>query len=149
SIYERIPLAVLVSGRSISAAEVLAAALQDNARAIVIGTSTYGKGTAQRIVPLANGGELWVTSSYMRASAGYLLQHHGVVPDVCTRPAGGDRAASLERYGRLMTRPRASLSEDEWTELRQLCPPSAIRLGVDDELVLAKQLLRRQAVPPH
>jgi carboxyl-terminal processing protease len=148
SIYEAIPLAVLVSGRSISAAEVLAAALQDNSRAVVIGTSTFGKGTAQRIVPLANGGELWVTSSYMRAPAGYLLHHHGVVPDVCTRPATGDRAASLERLGLLMTRSRASLSDAEWAELRRLCPPSPIRLGVDSELILAKQLLRRQASLP-
>lgn len=145
TIYETIPLAVLVSGRSVSAAEVLAAALQDNARAVVIGTSTFGKGTAQRIMPLANGGELWVTSSYMRAAAGYLLQHHGVIPDVCTRPAGSDHAASLERLGMLITRPRASLSEAEWTELRRLCPPSPVRFGIDGDLIVAKHLLRRQA----
>ena len=145
SIYETIPLAVLVSGRSISAAEVLAAALQDNSRATVIGTSTFGKGTAQRIVPLVNGGELWVTSSYMRASAGYLLQHHGVIPDICTRPSAGDRAALLERFRVLMTRPRASLSETEWAELRRLCPPSPARSGGDGDLALAEQIVRRQA----
>jgi carboxyl-terminal processing protease len=144
SIYETIPLVVLVSGRSISAAEVLAAALQDNSRATVIGTSTFGKGTAQRIMPLANGGELWVTSSYMRTPAGYLLQHHGVIPDICTRPSTGG-AAQLERFGVLLAQPRASLSEAEWAELRRLCPPSPTRSDVDSELALAKRLLRRQA----
>jgi carboxyl-terminal processing protease len=143
SIYETIPLAVLVNGRSISAAEVLASALQDNSRAVVIGTSTFGKGTAQRIVPLANGGELWVTSSYMRASGGYLLQHHGVVPDICTRPSPGDRAL-LERFRALMSRPRASLSEVEWRELRRSCPPSPARSTGDGELTLAEQILRQE-----
>jgi carboxyl-terminal processing protease len=143
SIYETIPLAVLVNGRSISAAEVLAAALQDNSRAVVIGTSTFGKGTAQRIVPLANGGELWVTSSYMRASAGYLLQYHGVIPDICTRPSAGDRAALLKRFRRLMSRARASLSDAEWAELRRICPPSPARSTGDGELTLAEQILRQ------
>lgn len=145
SIYETIPLAVLVSGRSISAAEVLAAALQDNSRATVIGTSTFGKGTAQRIMPLANGGELWVTSSYMRTPGGYLLQHHGVVPDICTRPSAVERSGVLDRFRVLMARPRASLSEADWAELRRLCPPSPARSDADSEIALAKRLLRRQA----
>jgi hypothetical protein len=42
------------------------------------------KAMAQRIIQLADGGELWLTSSYTRTPAGYLLQHHGLVPDICT-----------------------------------------------------------------
>lgn len=148
SIYERIPLVVVVNGRSASSAEVLAAALQGNGRALVVGTSTYGKGTAQRVITLANGGELWLTASYMRTPAGYLLQRHGVAPDICTDLAAttpASRLALVERFRALISRPRIALSEAEWTELRQICPPAARQSAGDLELEAAKQVLQGRA----
>ncbi len=77
-------LAVLVDGASASSAEVLAAALQDNGRAVVIGSVTTGKGLIQTVVPLPNEGELHVTWSSLIAPGGYALQGLGVLPAVCT-----------------------------------------------------------------
>ena len=141
SIYERIPLVVLADGVSASAAEVVAAALQDNRRALVIGTSTFGKGTSQRIIELANGGELWLTSAYMRSAAGYLLDRHGVIPDICTAEQGD--SARAERFHALSAKKRTSLSEAEWAELRRTCPPSELQAA--DALERAKRILHSRA----
>lgn len=57
------PLAVLVDGNSASASEIVAGALQDHDRALVLGTTTYGKGSAQNVFPLANGGAVKLTTA--------------------------------------------------------------------------------------
>jgi carboxyl-terminal processing protease len=80
---EKVPMVVLVNGRSASSAEIVAAALADRGRALVLGTTSYGKGTVQTIVPLPNAGELTITWSRLYSPAGRLLQGHGVVPAVC------------------------------------------------------------------
>jgi carboxyl-terminal processing protease len=144
SIYERIPLVVLVDGGSASAAEVVAAALQDNRRALVIGTSTFGKGTSQRIIELANGGELWLTSAYMRSASGYLLDRHGVIPNICTAEQAD--SARAERFHSLVAKKRTSLSEAEWAELRRGCPPSELQAA--DALERAKRVLHSRADRP-
>jgi hypothetical protein len=149
TIYESVPLAVLINGGSISSAELLAAALQGNGRAVVIGSASFGKGTAQRIVALANGGELWLTSAYMRTPAGYLLQHHGVIPDICTTPpeGGSPHARTRPPAPRLSRFPpermgRGPLDED-WHR-RLSCPSPADPLAGDRDLDLAKQVLADQ-----
>lgn len=86
-----LPMAVLVDGETASAAEIVAAALQDHARARIFGGRTFGKGTVQQILPLfSDGGLLKVTSSeYLRPSGKAIGRNHagvgeswGVVPDV-------------------------------------------------------------------
>jgi carboxyl-terminal processing protease len=157
SLYETIPLVVLIDGLSASSAEFVAAALQGNGRAMVIGSASFGKGTAQKVVHLSNGGELWLSSAYTRTPAGYLLQSHGVIPDICTRFAkdnalfGGPSldTARHKRFQDLLSRPRASLDEMEWAELRSLCPPRTDHLPGDPDLQLAKQLLSIQTQSLH
>jgi carboxyl-terminal processing protease len=78
------PMVMLLDGRSASAAEILAAALQENGRAIAVGTASVGKGTVQTIVPLASGGELALTWARVFTPAGAILAGRGVLPDVCT-----------------------------------------------------------------
>ena len=77
-------MVVLVDGRSASAAEILAAALADQGRAVVVGSSTLGKGLVQTIAPLPDGGELFVTWSRVLAPLGWPIQGLGVLPQVCT-----------------------------------------------------------------
>jgi carboxyl-terminal processing protease len=79
-----VPVVVLVDGRTASAAEILAAALADRGRAVVVGSSTLGKGLVQTIAPMPDGGELFVTWSRVLAPRGWPLQSLGVLPQVCT-----------------------------------------------------------------
>lgn len=77
-------LAVLVDGQTASAAEILAASLADNGRAVVIGSETLGKGLVQTITALPDGGELFVTWSRVLAPRGWPLLGLGVMPQLCT-----------------------------------------------------------------
>jgi carboxyl-terminal processing protease len=79
-----LPVVVMVDGRSASAAEIVAAALADQRRAVVVGSATLGKGLVQTISPLPDGGELFITWSRVLAPQGWPLQGLGVLPQVCT-----------------------------------------------------------------
>lgn len=81
---ENVPVVVLVDAGTASAAEVLAAALADRGRAVVVGSATFGKGLVQTIAPLPDGGALFVTWSRVLAPLGWPLQGLGVLPQVCT-----------------------------------------------------------------
>ncbi|TML85686.1 MAG: hypothetical protein E6G08_13720 [Actinobacteria bacterium] len=78
----KLPLTVLVDGFSASAAEVVAAALQDNGRAKLVGDHTYGKAVVQSIDPLANGGALALTTARYFTPTGRDISRVGVRPDV-------------------------------------------------------------------
>ncbi len=85
------PIVVLINGHSASASEIVAAALQDSGRAVVVGSSSFGKGTVQTVLRLPNEGELTLTWARFHAPTGYGLNHRGVMPDICTS-AGSDSA---------------------------------------------------------
>lgn len=81
---ENVPLVILVDRRTASSAEILAAALADRGRAVVVGSATVGKGMVQTIEALPDGGELFVTWSQTLAPLGWPIQGLGVLPQVCT-----------------------------------------------------------------
>ena len=83
-IAEGLPIVVLVNGGTASAAEILAAALQDNDRAVVIGSRSYGKGSVQTVLRMPNNGELILTWARLHAPSGYKLSGIGVIPTICT-----------------------------------------------------------------
>ena len=147
SIAPQVPVAVLIDGGSASASEIVAAALQDRGRAVVIGTASFGKGTVQTVQRLPNNGDLIITWARLVAPSGYLLQHHGVVPTVCTAGLADDPqavAAAVQRaaamtVGAAGPRARAALDESAWAALRQSCPPRRQRGGID--LAVAERLL--------
>jgi carboxyl-terminal processing protease len=76
-----LPIIVLVNQGTASAAEILAAALQENGRAEVLGTRTFGKGAVQTLVPLEDGGALKLTTAYYRTPAGQVIHDAGILPD--------------------------------------------------------------------
>jgi carboxyl-terminal processing protease len=78
--YPNVPLVIAVDGGSASAAEIVAAALQDHGRAVVIGRRTYGKASVQSIRPLSNGTALKLTTAMYRTPAGRDLTDKGVRP---------------------------------------------------------------------
>src|SRR5690606_16342264 len=83
-----LPIVVLVDQHSASGAEVTAAALMDSGRAVVVGSSSFGKGSVQKITMLPNGGDLYLTWSRLYTPGGYTLHRQGVTPTVCTSASG-------------------------------------------------------------
>ena len=82
-----VPLTVLVNGASASAAELVAGALQDQHRATVVGSRTFGKGSIQSVIPLgADSGIKFTVARYFTPN-GHEIQAHGVTPDIAVTPA--------------------------------------------------------------
>ncbi len=79
---KKVPIAVLVDGGTASASEIVAGALQDYKRATVLGTQTFGKGSVQTILPLANDAALRLTIARYYTPAGRSIQAKGIVPDI-------------------------------------------------------------------
>ncbi len=79
---EGAPIVVLVNGGSASASEIVAGALQDQKRAIIMGTKTFGKGSVQTILPMNNGAALKITTARYYTPGGRSIQATGIVPDV-------------------------------------------------------------------
>jgi len=146
------PVVILVDGRSASAAEIMAAALEDQGRGVVVGSSTLGKGLVQTITTLPDGGELFVSWSRVLAPSGWPVQGLGVLPQLCTslgeeKLAG--QLASLEK-GVLLLAPalqrhraaRAPLPAAEIVEQRGACPAAE---GREADLTTARWLLAHPA----
>lgn len=77
-----VPLVVLVNGGSASASEIVAGALQDHKRAVIMGTQTFGKGSVQTILPLGNNTAIKLTTARYYTPAGRSIQAKGIAPDI-------------------------------------------------------------------
>ncbi|MDR2240823.1 MAG: S41 family peptidase [Zoogloeaceae bacterium] len=101
---KNVPMVVLVNGGSASASEIVAGALQDHKRAVVMGTQTFGKGSVQTILPLANNTAIKLTTARYYTPSGRSIQAKGIVPDILVEEtANGSssprlREADLERH---------------------------------------------------
>ena len=145
---ENIPLVVLVNGMSASASEIVAAALQDNGRAVLIGSTTFGKGSVQTVVRMNNEGEFILTWARFHAPSGYPIADLGVIPGVCTSGDGPSAKSVLDavRDGRITTAAtmaswRAADHSDmgRMKELRTICMPETKERDLEPEI--AKALL--------
>lgn len=147
-IADGLPIVVVVDGRSASAAEIVASALQDAGRAVVIGATSYGKGTVQNVIDLPNDGEISLTWARFHAPSGYALQHLGVMPTVCTSAFDHDapgllRVASGRRQEiarRMVDWRLIDVADEEGRQgLREFCP--SVRLDRNFEIDVAIRLL--------
>jgi carboxyl-terminal processing protease len=76
------PIVVLVNGGSASASEIVAGALRDHHRAVIVGQTTYGKGSVQTVMPLADGHAIKLTTSRYYTPSGVSIQDRGITPDI-------------------------------------------------------------------
>ncbi len=143
-----LPAVILVDGRTASAAEVFSAALADNDRAVVIGSSTLGKGLVQDVAEMPGGGQLFVTWSRMIAPRGWPLQGLGVIPQICTSlgpdslarqlaalKSGHDLMAKAEAEARMA---RAPMPLAQTLTIREACPAA---IGANDDFRAAETVI--------
>ena len=110
-----LPLVVLINGGSASASEIVAGALQDHRRAVIMGTDSFGKGSVQTIIPLPGHGAMRLTTARYYTPSGTSIQGKGIVPDIYVA------TAIIDRIDETLNRSEADLRNSLEAE------------GVDDE----------------
>jgi len=108
-IADGLPLVVLINGGSASASEIVAGALQDHGRAVVMGTKSFGKGSVQTIIPISGQGAIRLTTSLYYTPSGKSIQAKGIDPDILVEQAKLDTSGTPMASAAPQRRNEASL----------------------------------------
>ena len=135
-----IPMVVLINEGSASASEIVAGALKDRKRAVIVGTKSFGKGSVQTIIPLEDGSALRLTTALYYTPSGQTIQEKGIMPDVVVEDAPLPAEKSLqslrdEALARHMR--REGITDKAWDR-----PITAAELEQDLPLKRAVELIR-------
>jgi carboxyl-terminal processing protease len=131
------PIVLLIDGATASAAELLAASLHDRGRAVIVGTTSYGKVAVQTVVPLPNQGELAFTWSHLLPPSGVDLQGIGVVPDLCTRGLQDEASGTVPLH--TLIRETAAVGTEGGDGVNRSCSPE--RRNGEAEREVARRLI--------
>ncbi|MEP3653645.1 MAG: S41 family peptidase [Litorimonas sp.] len=145
---KNVPLIVLVDGASASASEIVAGALQDKGRALIVGTTTFGKGSVQDVIPLRGGrdGALKITTQRYYTPNGRSIQASGITPDIMIS-AVPDDGKDTKRFSEASL-PNAIANEDEESgeetieDVKIDYPPEGFEISDDYQLQQAIALLK-------
>jgi carboxyl-terminal processing protease len=151
----RYPMVVLVDGGTASASEIVAGALQDHSRAVVVGTQSFGKGSVQTVIELEDGSGLKLTIARYYTPSGRSIQERGITPDVWVKATEADDDPPREQ-----SLPGHFKGEDGApTAVAALQPPAPQPMSPDDphddtQLKVALDTLRtwavfKRSIPPH
>lgn len=150
------PIVVLINGGSASASEIVAGALQDHRRAVVVGTRSFGKGSVQSLIPLRGDGAMRLTTSLYYTPSGRSIQALGVSPDIVVaqppRTENGDAAPSRPTRSESSLRGALGndgISDDERRQMEEeeRAAQEVARLrGEDYQLAYALDILRGLSV---
>ena len=132
------PIVIIINGGSASASEIVAGALQDHNRAIVMGTKSFGKGSVQSILPIGQEGAIRLTTARYYTPSGRSIQALGVAPDILVEQRPRLDEAKLTEYQKNQNRMTES-------DLRGALSNDSLSTDEKDQLELEQQNIKKSA----
>src|SRR6266446_5400592 len=136
-----LPMAVLINGGSASASEIVAGALQDHHRAVLLGTRSFGKGSVQTIIPLAGHGAMRLTTARYYTPSGRSIQAKGIDPDIVVDAAKIEKTAE-KGEAKAATAADVKRDDEEAGAEQSSVDPSIMGTPADYQLTRAVDMLR-------